>query len=42
MPNLKTIKIKNEVHEKLLKEGKKGETFSDIIDRLIKIAKKNN
>ena len=35
-PKLKTIKIREEVHKKLLEEGKKGETFSDIIDRLIK------
>ena len=34
-PNLKTVKIKQEVHKKLLELGKKGETFSDIIERLI-------
>ena len=34
-PKLKTIKIKKEVHKKLFESGKKGETFSDIIKRLI-------
>jgi len=36
MPNLKTIKIREKVHTKLIKLGKKGESFSDIIERLIK------
>tara|TARA_B100000315_G_scaffold197338_1_gene188682 strand:+ start:527 stop:640 length:114 start_codon:yes stop_codon:yes gene_type:complete len=36
MPKLKTIKIKSEIHKKLLDKGKKSETFSDIIERLIK------
>lgn len=36
MFKIKTIKIKEEVHSKLLKLGKKGESFSDIIERLIK------
>ena len=33
-PKLKTIKIREEVHKKLLDIGKKEETFSDIIERL--------
>jgi len=33
---MKTIKIKDDVHKKLLLIGKKGETFSDIIDGLLK------
>lgn len=33
---MKTIKIKDEIHGKLLNIGKKGETFGDIIERLIK------
>jgi len=33
---IKTIKIKEEVHRKLLNIGYKGETFSSIIDRLLK------
>jgi len=33
---IKTIKIKDDVHRKLLNVGYKGETFSDIINRLIK------
>lgn len=36
MPNLKTIKIREEVHRKLTVLGKKGESFSDIIVRLLK------
>ena len=35
-PKLKTIKIKEEVHEKLIQLGRKNETFSDIIERIIK------
>jgi len=35
-PKLKTIKIREEVHNKLIEMGSKGETFSDIIERLIK------
>ena len=34
-PRLKTIKIREEVHKKLLEIGKKEETFSDIIEKLI-------
>jgi len=34
-PRLKTIKIREEVHKKLLDIGKKEETFSDIIKKLI-------
>tara|TARA_Y100000034_G_scaffold117889_1_gene157878 strand:+ start:4384 stop:4512 length:129 start_codon:yes stop_codon:yes gene_type:complete len=33
--NLKTIKIDIEVHKKLTEIGKKGETFSEIINKLI-------
>ena len=39
-PKLKTVKIKEETHKKLIGLGKKGETFSDIINRLIKQNKK--
>ena len=35
-PKLKTIKIRGDVHKKLVELGKKEETFSDIIERLIK------
>ena len=35
MTNLKTIKIREEVHKKLVGLGKKGESFSDVIERLI-------
>jgi predicted CopG family antitoxin len=35
-PKLKTIKIREEPHKKLTEIGKKGETFSDVIERLIK------
>lgn len=31
----KTIRISNKVHSRLNDIGKRGETFSDIIDRLI-------
>ena len=38
---LKTIKIKEKTHKRLLNLGKKGESFDDIINRLIdKNAKK--
>ncbi|MBS3156166.1 hypothetical protein J4413_02955 [Candidatus Woesearchaeota archaeon] len=36
MSKLKTMKIREEVHKKLMALGKKGESFSDIIERLIK------
>lgn len=36
MSKLKTMKIREEVHSKLIELGKKGESFSDIIERLIK------
>ena len=39
-PKLKTIKIKIEVHKKLLEIGKKGETFSKIIEKLIEEKRK--
>lgn len=39
-PKLKTVKIKEEIHTKLVELGKKGETFSDIIKRLIELNKK--
>ena len=32
---LKTIKIKEKTHKRLTELGKKGETFSDLIDRII-------
>lgn len=35
MSKLKTMKIREGVHGKLLKLGRKGESFSDIIERLI-------
>lgn len=35
MTNLITIKIRKEVHAKLKALGRKGETFSDIIEALI-------
>jgi len=35
MNELKTLKIRKTTHNRLLEVGKKGETFSDIIDRLI-------
>lgn len=31
----KTVRISNDVHSRLNAIGKRGETFSDIIDRLI-------
>ena len=34
---LKTIKIKEETHKKLINIGKKGETFDDIFNRLLLI-----
>ncbi len=36
---LKTIKIEESIHKKLGKLGGKGDTFSDIINRLLKDAK---
>lgn len=35
MPKLKTIKIKENIHQKLVELGKKGQSFSEIIDKLI-------
>lgn len=35
----KTVRISNEVHARLNAIGKRGETFSDIIDRLIEESK---
>jgi len=35
MSKLKTMKIREEIHKKLITLGKKGESFSDIIERLI-------
>lgn len=32
---MKTIKIKEETHKKLLEIGKKGETFDDVFNRLM-------
>lgn len=34
---MKTLKIKEETHKKLEGIGKKGDTFDDIINRLIEI-----
>ena len=39
MSKLKTMKIREEVHKKLMVLGNKGESFSDIIERLIKNCK---
>ena len=36
MLKLKTIKIREDVHKKLMELGKKGESFSDIIEKIIK------
>ena len=36
---LKTLKIEESTHKKLEKLGKKGDTFDDIINRLLKNAK---
>jgi len=33
---VKTIKVSNETHQKLSEIGKKGETYEDIIIRLLK------
>jgi predicted CopG family antitoxin len=38
---LKTIKIKEETHKRLLAAGTKGETFDDLFNRLLKRYKKN-
>lgn len=40
MEKLKTVKIRKNTHRSLLELGKKGESFSDIIDKLIKKNKK--
>ncbi len=32
---LKTLKIKEKTHKRLTELGKKGESFSDLIDRII-------
>lgn len=36
---LKTLKIKEETHKRLIDLGKKGETFDDLINRIIKYFK---
>lgn len=36
---VKTIKIRKSTHKRLVEFGNKDETFSDIIDRLIDLAK---
>lgn len=36
MSDLKTVKIREAVHKKLVELGKKSESFSDIIEKLIK------
>ena len=33
---MKTVKLKENTHTKLLEIGKKGESFDDIINRLLK------
>ncbi len=40
LPNLKTIKIDDEVHEMIARAGKFGESFSDVIRRVFEKAKK--
>lgn len=35
---LKTLKIREEIHQKLKALGKKDQTFSDIIENLINIS----
>ncbi len=35
---LKTIKIKEKTRQKLLQKGRKGESFDDVINRLIENA----
>jgi len=40
MPKLKTVKIREEVHSKLIELGKKGESFSDVIEKLVRNYKK--
>ena len=37
---MKTLQIEDEVHERLRKAGVKGETFGQIINRLLDIAEK--
>ena len=37
---MKMIKLKEETHEKLLSLGSKGETFDDIINRLMEKGKR--
>ncbi len=37
---LKTIKIKEKTHQKLLQKGRKGESFDDVINRLIENVRK--
>ncbi|BFI73684.1 antitoxin [Nanoarchaeota archaeon] len=37
---MRTIMIRDEVYEKLRKLKRKGESFSDLIERLIKLRKK--
>jgi len=32
---LKTLKIKEETHKRLVELGKKGESFDDVINRII-------
>ncbi len=34
--NMKTMKVTEKTHKKLTDIGMKGETYSDVIDRLIK------
>jgi hypothetical protein len=37
-----TVRISTELRDKLKKLGAKGETYEDVIQRLVQIAEKNN
>jgi predicted CopG family antitoxin len=37
-----TVRISTELRDKLKKLGVKGETYEDVIQRLVEIAQKNN
>jgi len=39
-PDLTTIRISNEIRDQLKDLGKKGETYNDIIGKLLKTARK--
>jgi len=38
---MKTVRVSNETHEKLTEIGNKGQSYSDIIEKLIKEHKEN-